>query len=538
MTYNTPYHDNTACHKSAMTHSQSSRAYRHLAYSVLLLLGLLLTFASAESPSSVTKMAYATANDTTLYVLMGVLSGGTMATNQFFALDLSTQDWSPTSPPWKNLASVSTMQQAPSGFGSSMTISIDQKNLVVWGGYYSPTMIYNIESGLWTLKSPSLQDATSLKEGLKAVTDPGSGLVYIPSGADQGGSMMEYNPITMATKSLPMPSVFGGNALAYYSAIWSTQRNSIIVQGGHVVAANGSANQQLYEYSPATGTWTAITTTGQYPGTIENHCIVPDSTSALSTGIYILDLSTMSWTKGSDVDPSLARSNMACTVAADKFVAWGGDQYGNISESLGTPIIYSLKTNQWVTQFSLPGTESTPAGSSYSHIGAAIGTFIGTAIVLAMIIFFLYRRNRKNNIQQRDIESSSSSSGTKKCSEMTQTALTDVKVSLTSDSTPSKVELPPYSQTPVVLSPKRQPKLPGDLEYLEQLSQLEKRSQSPERKESDNSLYENSGRSSPQHRAYQTRHSRTPSVTTSSSQTLLQSQYNAGLDTEENSLLK
>ncbi|KAF9201768.1 hypothetical protein BGZ49_008018 [Haplosporangium sp. Z 27] len=525
MTHNTPYHDNIACHKSTITHSQSSRAYRHLVYSVLLLLGFLLTFASAEPPSSVTKMAYATANDTTLYVLMGVLSGGTMATNQFFALDLSTQDLSPTSPPWKNLASVSTMQQAPSGFGSSMTISSDQKNLIVWGGYYSPTMIYNIESGLWTLKSPSLQDATSLKEGLKAVTDPSSGLIYIPSGANQGGSMMEYNPITMATESLPMPSVFGGNALAYYSAIWSTQRNSILVQGGHVVAANGSANQQLYEYSPATGTWTAIATTGQSPGAIENHCIVPD-------------LSTMSWTKGSDVDPSLARSNMACTVSADEFVAWGGDQYGNISESLGTPIIYNLKTNKWVTQFSLSGTESTPAGSSYSHIGAAIGTFIGTAIVLAMITFFLYRRNRKNNIQQRDIESSSSSSGTKKCSEMTQTALTDVKVSLTSDSTPSKVELPPYSQTPVVLSPKRQPKLPGDLEYLEQLSQLEKRSQSPERKESDNSLYENSGRSSPQHRVYQTRHSRTSSVATSSSQILLQSQYNAGLDTEENSLLK
>ena len=40
--------------------------------------------------------------------------------------------------------------------------------------------------------------------------------------------------------------------------------------------------------------------------------------------IYILDMKTLSWMKGPDVDPSQNRSGMACAVAGDNFVAWGG----------------------------------------------------------------------------------------------------------------------------------------------------------------------------------------------------------------------
>lgn len=48
--------------------------------------------------------------------------------------------------------------------------------------------------------------------------------------------------------------------------------------------------------------------------------------------IYVLDLESMSWTKGADVDRALWRSNMACTVAGDNFVAWGGKVNYDIRE--------------------------------------------------------------------------------------------------------------------------------------------------------------------------------------------------------------
>lgn len=40
--------------------------------------------------------------------------------------------------------------------------------------------------------------------------------------------------------------------------------------------------------------------------------------------IYILDIQSLTWTKGADVDPQYARSDMACGVSGDNFVAWGG----------------------------------------------------------------------------------------------------------------------------------------------------------------------------------------------------------------------
>ncbi|KAF9983904.1 hypothetical protein BGZ75_004544 [Mortierella antarctica] len=45
-------------------------------------------------------------------------------------------------------------------------------------------------------------------------------------------------------------------------------------------------------------------------------------------GIYVLDVETMIWTKGKDIDPLLSRSDMACSVAGDNFIAWGGNAAG------------------------------------------------------------------------------------------------------------------------------------------------------------------------------------------------------------------
>ena len=58
------------------------------------------------------------------------------------------------------------------------------------------------------------------------------------------------------------------------------------------------------------------------------------TTSRRSLGsIYILDMKTLSWAKGPDVDPTQNRSGMACAVAGDNFVAWGGI-FSNLTQSM------------------------------------------------------------------------------------------------------------------------------------------------------------------------------------------------------------
>jgi hypothetical protein len=43
-----------------------------------------------------------------------------------------------------------------------------------------------------------------------------------------------------------------------------------------------------------------------------------------SSAIYILDVQTGQWTAGKAANVNQARCNMACAVAGDSFIAWGG----------------------------------------------------------------------------------------------------------------------------------------------------------------------------------------------------------------------
>ncbi|KAF9174146.1 hypothetical protein BGX21_007622 [Mortierella sp. AD011] len=525
-----PYTDNN-------THRlHSSIASRSLVFSFLVF-ELILAFVSAEAPTPVSKMAYATVDESTLYVQMGILPGGTMSTNAFYSLDLQS-NWNAANPPWKNLVSSSATQQAPSGFGPSMTVSANNQNLIIWGGFFSNISTYDIETGSWSVNTQSPANS-SPQMGLKAVTDSSSGLVYIPSGANQGNNMMEYNPTTGASRSLPMPSEFAGYGLAYYSVVWSTQRNSILLYGGHLITANYSANEQLFEYKPSTSTWSLVNTTGQSPGNVENHCAVAANGGAKMVvfggqnpattqlgGIYILDIPSLTWVEGADIGQALSRSNMACTVSGDNFVAWGGDRFGEISEAMGTPVIYNLKSNQWTTQYSLSGADVVPAGSSNkTKVGAAIGASIGALVMLALIGYFVFRRTQRSMDSQKDIESSSATN-VGGYSEKTPPINTDIKEGFVSD-TKVPIDVAPDSTAPRsqhptdgkeankqsnlgTSSPRRLSTLSGDQEYLEQLSQLEKRDKSPDRRSNGS----------------QTRRSRTPSVVSSSSQSSQQGLLN------------
>ncbi|KAF9133808.1 hypothetical protein BGW39_008851 [Mortierella sp. 14UC] len=137
-----------------------------------------------------------------------------------------------------------------------------------------------------------------------------------------------------------------------------------------------------------------------------------DINEVSNSRIFTLDLGTLIWTAGTPADPKYARCNMACAVNGDNFIVWGGDRERVVLD--GTPLIYNMKNNQWVTQYtpygastngdkptgtqsgSLPiptGTgQTTPPGS---NVGAIAGGAAGVVALGLLIGFFFYRRHKQ-----------------------------------------------------------------------------------------------------------------------------------------------
>ncbi|KAF9556641.1 hypothetical protein EC968_008099 [Mortierella alpina] len=158
-----------------------------------------------------------------------------------------------------------------------------------------------------------------------------------------------------------------------YAAVWSTLKNVIMTYGGT------TPDQQIYntnvmEYVRITTDkaydtkWEIPRTlqSGETPGEIAYHCMVPAykgkkmvvfggrrRDGSVSGGVYFLDVLEMKWSKGPDADPSQRRYGMACTVAGDNLVIWGG-QDANGLPMKDEMIIYNMLFNVWTKEFRLP----------------------------------------------------------------------------------------------------------------------------------------------------------------------------------------
>ncbi|KAG0212086.1 hypothetical protein BGX28_006847 [Mortierella sp. GBA30] len=385
-------------------------------------------------------MAYTTVGEDVLYIQGGTADGGLNGVNQFFSLDLTQKNWNTSKPPWKNLSLGNGIQAAPFAWEHTMALSKDKQSLIIYDSTpRAPGVsVFNIANGTWQTKralpsSPPVSDYY----GLRSAVDPSSGLMYIPTGT-KDNQTLAYDSNLGSSLLLPNPAASVMNpVVAFYSVVWSTMRNSVLMYGGRGITPNGNVpNPYLAELQPGpSATWRTLTATGQAPGAVERHCMVPayggtkmvlfggSTTSRQSLGsIYILDVKALSWTKGPDVDPSQNRSGMACAVAGDSFIAWGGEHYETSIINLSSTIIFNLKINQWTDQFSLSTSTGSTAGSdpkpsnsgSDSSVepetskggvsGAAIGGGVAGAAVLVAIIALiilkrriLSRKNRDNN---------------------------------------------------------------------------------------------------------------------------------------------
>ncbi|KAH7056317.1 hypothetical protein BKA57DRAFT_489127 [Linnemannia elongata] len=365
-------------------------------------LSLLAAMASAQAPASTYGMAYTTIDESTLYIQGGIIlppPGGTAKiASQFYTLDL-TQDWNATSPPWKALTPPTNVATTISS--QSMTISPDRQTLTLWSVYPTVALNYSIADASWT-RVPLTAGQVISGSGLHAATDPATGMVYIPgAGSLSTNYLVRYNYLTGLTTLINIPMALVP-VLDSYSFVWCQARKSFLLFAGNVSNVNAFS-----EYSPSTGQWTQLITIGAAPSFRRRSCMVPayngtkmilfggDGSGPSVASLSILDISTMTWITGKDAPD--ARSEMACAVAGDNFVVWGGYKEMLSADSVAvptTPLIYNIKTGKWTEKFvrstngnktdgapgGLPGTGSgggSGSGSGGGSTGGGVGPIVG-----------------------------------------------------------------------------------------------------------------------------------------------------------------
>ncbi|KAF9538465.1 hypothetical protein EC957_006721 [Mortierella hygrophila] len=431
-------------------------------FSILFILSVPLV--TAINPISIYGMAYATINEDKLIIQGGVdYQTPVLApnVNQFMMLDLTLPTWNVTNPPWRNVPHEVDLPANLTTAAHSMSVSPDRNTLMIWDPNSPGSLTsFDMSTGLWTLYAvpPGLQ--FSLKE-LKAATNPLTGKVYIPLG-DGNFNMLVWDPATPSsgagataavgpTPSEAAPDGTSPSAVGTlsselmpdavkagmngYTWTWCTSRKTFILFGGRP-GADPTA-PYLHEFQPKGSKWTVMNTTGTEPPRMRSSCMEPAykgtkmilfggiGADQVATGsIYILDLPTMVWSQGPNVDPLQNRSHMACGVSGDSFVVFGGIRRTDPNTILkvdATPLIYNMNSTMWVPRFDRKShytepsttstkptkptqpTEITPEVSpSSGNSGGAIAGIASAVIVVigAIICFLVYKYRRQSGMSE------------------------------------------------------------------------------------------------------------------------------------------
>ncbi|KAG0275535.1 hypothetical protein BGZ95_008670 [Linnemannia exigua] len=349
-------------------------------------------------------MAFATVGEHTLYIKGGRTSEGNVV-NQFYALDLTVTSWGTASPPWKELSNASFSNNSAIVFPSyhALSASQDEQYLTAWTPDGSKSD-YSIRNDAWT---PIRRAVASSKGSLgrhnrfQVVTDPTTGLVYIPGGHQN--NMLVNNPANNTTTTVLMPQTLEYPYWTHYSFVWSQFTMSFYLLGGGGKTIHGSfSTPQFWEYSPLTKTWTSLQSSGSIPSPSISSCMVSahNGTKIILFGgrqgdtllgrLHILDLRTRIWTQERGVAPHDNRADMACSVSGDNFVVWGGTlPKSSITEmNSGTPLIFNLRSKRWtdhVLRTSSPIVSSFSKRGGLESGGTVIGLVVGALVLVGLI---------------------------------------------------------------------------------------------------------------------------------------------------------
>ncbi|KAF9927649.1 hypothetical protein FBU30_002988 [Linnemannia zychae] len=406
----------------------------------VILSGIGVASTQALQPVPVHSMAYATIGESTLYISGGATDPeNTKLTNQFYSLDLTKPTWDTFNPPWKVLNIGTATLHLPPVSNHTMTTGDDGQSLIVCYSYspYNSGIIssaiskYSVNSSSWhneVYLKPKEGYTVSASVIRSVITNPNTNLVYIP-----GAYLMETNMVVFNSSAInstaetniksfsiaAMPSIPTlERVLSGYSAIWSDYRNSILLFGGRYEATSTDFSSQpgtfvdvIFEYNATVGSWSTVGTEGPMPVNITRHCTVqakngtklvvfggsssPNADIVPLGDIHILDVPTMTWSRGKSADSSQFRAAMACSVVGDNFIAWGGTTG---TEVLNSTIIYDLKNGQWTNKY----VRSYGANNS-RNTGVIIGCIIVSVFVLGLTIgYFVYTRRKQSQTSRRN----------------------------------------------------------------------------------------------------------------------------------------
>ncbi|KAF9147864.1 Multiple epidermal growth factor-like domains protein 8 [Linnemannia schmuckeri] len=422
-------------HRDALIH-HSAMLYAIVA--LFTFLGLV-----TAGPFPVHSMAYTTVDEKTLYIQGGDPGpAGGIFSNQFYALNLTQTNWNISSPPWIILGTGAGSGSAPTSANHFMTVVDDGQSLMVWCSSErnkaainsSRITKYKISSLTWLEQQDSGGTSAAFPGFAKSgATDPETNLVYIPAVYEKDTGMTVYNitetamsnkiTLTSTVASMPPPLEIG-RVLSGHSTVWSDYRKSLLVYGGRYEVPPTSLDlptqqsailsDRFVEYNVAQRGWINVPTKGTSPGKLARHCMVPAEggrkmivfggstgldTSIVPRGdIYILDVPSLTWSQGTPTNTSDFRAAMACSIAGDNFIAWGGV---NATDTLSSMIIYNLSSKRWTESYS-PGASSSGTSSDISHMGGIIGGIVGAVVVVGVIIgYVIYKRRKRLSLQDQ-----------------------------------------------------------------------------------------------------------------------------------------
>ncbi|KAF8947284.1 hypothetical protein BGZ47_009672 [Haplosporangium gracile] len=414
-----------------------STRLRAIAALISLSLSLSSSFAAkAQAPVSVARPAFITLNNESTFYIQGGRNYNTAKTtvsNQFFSLDLTQSSWEASKPPWKSISIANGVAPGLTTFGHSFSVSPDQHTLSLWDPVdldavapNTPGVSGNISLTTRMWKSISVPMKMNQSEGgLQAVTHPRTGLVYTPAGYNNT-DMAIYDFKTRNVTSTPLPpQAIGG--WRFYTFNWNELRGTFFLWGGQ----GNPGTSYFYEFDASKMQWTEMITKGAVPPLLRAACMVsayggammvlfggnPPGEDSVGT-LYILDVPSMTWTQGPSIEPSQNRSQLACTVNGDNFIAWGGIRFTPASSGKPTvamstvPLIYNIYTKEWTTKYvrsSHPYSSTSPPGGNgsggegergggggggFKHTAAIAGGVAAVVILLLAIGFFLLFRRR------------------------------------------------------------------------------------------------------------------------------------------------
>ncbi|KAG0011453.1 hypothetical protein BGZ82_002999, partial [Podila clonocystis] len=364
------------------------------------------------------------------YIQGGFFLVGHTAT---YALDL-TVPWKSSSAPWTQLPDSPDLSATSCVVSLNNTFSFPAHKQV---NKTSPVLaivgsetagqpflaLLDVSTRTWIVNATKV-NAPKRNSGLVAIGNPIDGKIYTRGGyqSDLCDTMDVYDPKTDTLQpiSIPQPSAGVGDistggvgvpSSQWYGAVWSNRRSSILYFGGRLGTSSTFAPAVIYEYIPATNTWSFLSTTGAGPGGREDPCMAIDEvndnivvyggqiTEGLLGDIYVLDLNTLVWKRGpSSTD---GRVGMACTIYDDGFLVWGGAKDTFLLNVYSPePGVFNLTTQQWTSTYKmtvLP--ETTPTDKSKgSTLGLVLGlTMGGIAVGAVSIGMFLYKREKKKS---------------------------------------------------------------------------------------------------------------------------------------------